>query len=115
MYKYFELDEFTCSETGDNFIKHDFVATLDKMRERCGFPFVINSGYRSPMHTKEVCKPTPGQHCAGQCADIAVKNSHQRYMIITEAIKSGFTGLGIAANYVHIDRRKTPAAWVYKK
>ncbi len=50
MPKYFDLDEFACQHTGQNLIDPNFVESLDELREVCGFPFTITSGYRSPAH-----------------------------------------------------------------
>ena len=46
--KYFALSEFNCQETNQNEMCPEFLERLDALREACGFPFVITSGYRSP-------------------------------------------------------------------
>jgi hypothetical protein len=51
MYKHFDISEFRCRETGENDMKEEFIHMLDELRERCGFPFTITSGYRSTQHT----------------------------------------------------------------
>ena len=103
--KYFSYDEFKCKETGENKIKPDFVARLDLLREACGFPFVITSGYRSPEHSIEAAKEKPGTHAQGIAADIAVKNGIERGKIVRAAIDLGFTGIGVAKDFVHVDIR----------
>ena len=50
MFKYFSRDEFVCQATGENEIEDELIFALDELREHCGFPFVITSGYRSPDH-----------------------------------------------------------------
>ena len=40
----------------------DFLQKLDALREVCGFPFIITSGYRSPNHSIEAAKAKPGTH-----------------------------------------------------
>jgi len=82
MFKYFTLEEFACQETGENGIKEEFVTSLDALRHECGFPFVITSGYRSPRHSIEAKKQTPGQHTTGCAADIAISNGAQRFIIL---------------------------------
>jgi len=52
-YKYFKLSDFDCQETGENRMEEEFIERLDKLREACGFPFIITSGYRSPEHSIE--------------------------------------------------------------
>jgi hypothetical protein len=47
--KHFTMKEFDCKETGQNQMKRDFIELLDILRENCNFPFVITSGYRSPI------------------------------------------------------------------
>ena len=71
-FKYFSRDEFKCSETGNNEIQDEFIHALDKLRESCGFPFAITSGYRDPSHSVEAKKEKAGQHTLGIAADIAV-------------------------------------------
>jgi len=115
-YRYFDLEDFACQETGENFILPSFVNRLDHLRDVCGFPFIVNSGYRSPKHSAEVSKPegSRGQHTLGMAADIAVKNAEQRYLIVKHATALGFTGIGIAKSFVHVDTRATtPVIWTY--
>ena len=113
-FKYFKRDEFACSETGGNEIKDDFVLDLDDLREVCGFPFVITSGYRAPEHSIEAAKDEPGQHTTGHCADIAVANGRQRFTLVSEALKAGFTGIGVGKDFVHLDQRNgIPVMWTY--
>lgn len=113
-YKYFTYDEFACQETGENETQDRFIRRLDILREKCGFPLVINSGYRSPNHSIEAAKPTPGQHSSGRCADIRARNARDKYVILMFAMEMGFTGIGVAKDFVHIDERSGPGVcWTY--
>lgn len=58
--KYFDISEFDCKETGENEMNALFLSMLDKLREACGFPFIITSGYRSVKHSAEINKPNGG-------------------------------------------------------
>lgn len=112
--KYFRKGEFACKQTGENNMDTRFVKRLDRLRGRCGFPFVITSGYRSVEHSAEIDKPIPGTHTRGIAVDIAVEHGHQRYLIVSEAIAMGFCGIGVAKNFIHIDDRDdTPVIWTY--
>ena len=118
MAKYFNRDEFACSYTGDNEIKEEFIEALDALREACGFPFIITSGYRAKSHPVEKHKTTTGTHVQGIASDIKVTDGLQRFKIVEEAIKLGFTGIGIATNFIHVDLRSpddtTPyVMWVF--
>jgi len=114
MFKYFKLEDFNCQETTENKMDENFIHKLDQLREACGFPFYITSGYRSPKHSIEKRKKFPGQHCQGIAADIAVTGGAQRMEIIKHAAALGFTGIGVAKTFVHVDTRtSTPMAWCY--
>lgn len=112
--KYFKLKDFDCQETGENKMNNEFLAKLDALREACGFPFIVTSGYRSPSHSIEAKKVIPGTHAQGIAADIKVNGGNQRYMIVKKALDLGFTGIGIAKTFVHVDTRETtPVMWDY--
>ena len=115
MYKYFSRDEFACQATGENEIEDELILALDELREACGFPFVITSGYRSPQHPIELGKIKPGTHAQGIAADIAVSSGIQRHTIVKKAIELGFSGIGVANGFVHVDVRPTdvPVMWTY--
>jgi uncharacterized protein YcbK (DUF882 family) len=94
--KYFTVDEFNCQYTGENQMDPEFMEKVDKLREYCGFPFVITSGYRSPDHPLEAVKEIPGTHAQGIAADIKI------------------TGLGVAGDFIHLDTRgSVPVMWTY--
>ena len=113
-FKYFTRDEFKCSETGNNDIQDEFIHALDKLRESCGFPFTITSGYRDPSHSVEAKKEKVGQHTLGIAADIAVSGGSQRFMIVSKALELGFSGIGVAKSFVHVDiRTSDPMLWCY--
>lgn len=114
MFNHFTLDEFACKETGENHIDPAFVALLDILRDRCGFPIVITSGYRSPNHSIEKAKSAPGMHTTGRAADVAVSNGHQRYEILKRAFDLGFTGIGVHKGFIHLDTRQAASiTWLY--
>ena len=117
-FKYFKLEDFNCQETGENEMSRDFIHRLDELREACGFPFIITSGYRSPNHSIEKRKEKAGKHAQGIAADIKAANGYQRYKIVEEAIKMGFNGIGVARTFIHVDSRicgadKAPVMWCY--
>ena len=115
MFKYFTLEEFDCQETGENEMQHEFIHALDALRDECGFPFKITSGFRSKNHSLEVKKANGGgQHTRGNAADIAVAGGHQRFIIVSNAIRLGFSGIGVARTFIHVDTRTTnQVIWTY--
>ena len=103
MPKYFDLDEFACQHTGQNLIDPNFVESLDELREVCGFPFTITSGYRSPAHPIEAKKSKAGTHAQGIAADLAVSNGRERGITARNANDLGFMGIGVAKGFVSLD------------
>ena len=91
-YKYFSLDEFVCSETGE--------------QDMC--PEFLNHSAEKSKKSK-----TPGTHTLGIAADVAVSGGSQRMAIVKHASAMGMS-VGIAKTFVHVDIRKTPAmCWCY--
>tara|TARA_R110000765_G_scaffold199616_1_gene305171 strand:+ start:49 stop:405 length:357 start_codon:yes stop_codon:yes gene_type:complete len=118
VFKYFKIEDFNCQETGENEMSEDFIHMLDELREACGFPFIITSGYRSKSHSIEKRKEKAGKHAQGIAADIRARNGNERYKIVEQAIKMGFTGIGVAGSFIHVDSRirgadKAPVMWCY--
>lgn len=112
--KYFKLSEFDCQQTGENLMAPEFLLMLDALRHECGFSFTITSGYRSPNHSIEAAKAKAGTHAQGIAADIAATDAHQRFVIVSNAVKLGFQGIGVARSFIHVDSRKTaPRVWSY--
>ena len=92
----------------------EFLELIDELRHRCAFPFVITSGYRSPNHPIEAAKSVPGTHANGIAADIKIEDGNTRFKILKQAMALGFTGIGIAPNFIHVDiRETTPVIWTY--
>mgnify|MGYP003628126566 FL=1 len=114
-YKYFKIEDFNCQETGENEMHPEFIKKLDHLREICGFPFIITSGYRSPNHSLERSKPNGGgSHTKGIAADIRASGGSERYQIQKHAYALGFTGIGQHKSFIHLDIRDTkPVAWPY--
>ena len=113
-FSYFKRSEFDCQCTGNNEMKDEFIEKLDKLRHACGFPFNITSGYRDPSHPIEARKAKAGTHAQGIACDIAVAGGAERYIIVREALKLGFTGIGVAKTFIHVDiRETTPVMWEY--
>ena len=116
-WKYFKYDDFKCKHCDANQMDENVIDQLDAMREECGFPFIINSGYRCPEHNAAVSKTgLNGPHTTGKAVDIRVTSGRQRWMIMYSALIRGLTRFGIAKTFVHIDwTRETDqkVVWTY--
>lgn len=113
--RYFNRSDFDCQVTGNNEMSDDFLKKLDDLRHECGFPFIITSGYRDPIsHPIEAKKKIPGTHSRGIAADIKIRSGAEGYIIVQNALKAGFTGIGVAKTFIHVDTRDTmPVIWCY--
>ena len=99
-------------------MNEDFMYRLDNLRERFGFPIAVTSGYRTPYHNKAVGGSPKSAHILGRAADIVVI-PERRTRLIHWAHRIGFTGIGIAETFIHLDDmdgtdRKRPYLWIYK-
>jgi len=114
--RYFKIDEFNCSCCSKNEMDREFLDRLDKAREYAITPFVISSGFRCKSHNKSSGGTETSSHLKGLAADIVVKNSEQRYKILTGLINAGFNRIGIAINFIHVDYDQTKpqgVIWIY--
>lgn len=112
--KYFRIEEFDCQETGNNRMNPEFLEKVDELRKLCGFPLVVTSGYRDPSHSIEIAKAQPGTHTQGIAADLRVEDAHHRYILLTTAFNLGFSGIGVAKTFIHVDTRDSlPLVWTY--
>lgn len=112
--RYFKLSDFNCQETGNNEMSEEFLEKLDDLRHKCGFPFIITSGYRDPTHSIEARKAKAGTHARGIASDIRINTGKEAYDIIKNAQSMGFNGIGVAKSFIHVDIRKgMPVLWSY--
>tara|TARA_R100000005_G_C4967455_1_gene181707 strand:+ start:94 stop:447 length:354 start_codon:yes stop_codon:yes gene_type:complete len=103
--RYFVLDEFDSPDLpgSGEFMNQDFLDLLEKARERAAVPFRITSGYRSEKHNKDVGGVPNSSHRYGLAADISCANSTRRFLIIEALLHVGFTRIGIADTFIHVD------------
>ena len=80
----------------------DFLAKLDEARSVAGIPFIINSAYRSPEHPLSIKNPT-SSHIKGLAVDISSKYSRERFLILDALLVVGFSRIGIADTFIHVD------------
>lgn len=115
-WKYFKLKEKTGS-LGHTVADLDtrLVDILDKMREECGFPFTITSGYRTVEENKLVGGVAGSAHIKRLAVDIKLTNPSRRLPIVESALKNGIIGIGIHKDFTHldIDDTKDKRIWIY--
>jgi uncharacterized protein YcbK (DUF882 family) len=121
--EFFTEAEFACKHCGEQKMDTAFLLDLAALRRECGFPFVVSSGYRCPVHNANVSTTgANGPHTTGRAVDIAVSGT-RAMSLLRAAIGGGFTGIGVqqkgAGRFIHLDNlpqaagRVRPAIWSY--
>lgn len=111
-YKY-----FSSSEVAQWKLKPELWTLLDKMREECGFPFIINSGLRTKAENDKLKdSASDSAHLSGLACDISIKDSLKRFKIVQVALNNGINRVGISDSFIHIDISPTHpknVIWLY--
>lgn len=120
---YFDFEEFDSpDEVGSGLpvseggkMDINFLHKLDQARVIAGVPFKINSGYRSEKWNLKVGGRVGSSHRKGCAVDIHCNNSYYRSEILQGLISVGFTRIGIANTFIHVDldKDKENAIWLY--
>jgi hypothetical protein len=107
---YFSIKEFDSPDApgSGELMDSYFIERLALVRAKCGFPFIINSGYRTPSHNAKVGGKQNSAHLRGLAADIMIQNDRYRFSIIKAACGYGFRRIEIGTIkdvklWVHLD------------
>jgi uncharacterized protein YcbK (DUF882 family) len=120
MTPHFSDDELACKCGCGMLPQADFMAKVEKLRVKAGFPFPVTSGARCPKHNNAVSGTgLIGPHTTGRAIDIAVSRA-QAHRLLVLACAAGFTGIGVNQKgnnrFIHLDDLETsarPAIWSY--
>lgn len=88
-----------------------FLDALQALRAAMGAPLIIRSGHRCAQWNAAVGGAPLSQHKT-IAVDIGLEG-HDRARLLAAAIDGGFTGIGLARGFMHLDRRARPARWFY--
>jgi len=104
-YKWFKLDEFDSpdKEGSGEMMDDAFMHQLDLARDIAGFPFIINSGFRSIAHNQKIGGVRNSSHLLGHAADIHCGSSKKRFLLMEAMLDAGFTRIGVGSNFIHVD------------
>jgi len=116
--KHFDIKEFDSPDlpgSASRYMDKKFLDLLDNARSWAKTPFIINSGYRTPEHNGKIKGSPTSSHMKGLAVDIACDNSLDRFNIIDALLGEGFTRIGVANTFIHvdIDKSKPDAIWLY--
>ena len=93
-----------------------FLNMLDDARSIAGVPFFINSGFRTPERNALVGGKPDSSHLKGCAADIKAIDSRSRGLILKALRQVGFTRIGIAKTFIHVDSEESKdqnVTWLY--
>ena len=118
--EYFNSDEFDC-KCGKCFttdVSQTLVWKILDIRESAGCPVVIKSGYRCHAYQEKLrgegIQTSKGMstHEAGIAADITTgKHTGKELEMIARSV--GFTSIGVAKDWIHVDLRGGERRWEY--
>ncbi|MEO0467552.1 MAG: D-Ala-D-Ala carboxypeptidase family metallohydrolase, partial [Pseudomonadota bacterium] len=88
-----------------------FLDALEALRADAGRPLIVTSGHRCAQWNGYVGGAPRSMHKT-LAVDIRLAG-HDRRLLLASARRLGFTGLGLARTFLHLDRRGAPAFWYY--
>lgn len=116
--KNFSWSEFECKcgLCGEYSMDIQFVNRLQRMREAYGRGITISSGFRCKLHNELIGGVSTSSHLKGVAADISYAGSRDRHDLILAALEAGFSRIGIAESYIHVDldtSKSQRVIWLY--
>ena len=101
----------------------DFMAKVEKLRVRVGFPLPVTSAARCPKHNRAVSGTgEDGPHTRRRAIDLGISRQ-QAFIVMRAAMELGFTGMGFQqkgdARFLHLDDlpdapgQPRPTVWSY--
>lgn len=109
----FTTREFACHGNGccdAVMVDEGLVGYLQQIRDHFGVPVHINSGYRCPIHNAAVGGAAGSYHTKGMATDIRVEGVAP-LSVAQYAQRIGILGIGLYADFVHIDTRTQKSFW----
>lgn len=115
--QHFKPKEFKCrcgrSECDAPQMDMEHMLKLEGLRREWGEPMLCTSGSRCVFWNAHVGGALLSQHVKGKASDWQMPKARQE-RFVELAKKHGFTGIGIADTFVHLDTRPGPRrVWSY--
>jgi uncharacterized protein YcbK (DUF882 family) len=104
--------ECQCGQCRSKPISLELVYLLQDVRDHFNKPIKITSGYRCPVHNKNVGGSRNSRHMKADAADFVVKGVDAAD--VQEYLKDHEGGLGIGSiAFTHVDTRGVKKRWYY--
>lgn len=97
-------------------MKRDTLLMADRARGMCGFPWHINSGFRTKQHNdslKDASKTS--SHMKGYAFDVRCIGEKRRFDMVKAGLAVGFHRIGIYDTFIHFDNDPNKAPRIWKK
>ena len=116
--KYFNYSEFDSPDVqgSGQLMDKTLLEMLDEVRDKFDKPIHITSGFRTPAHNEAVGGVETSSHLKGLAVDIACTNGTDRFDLLNCILDVGFSRVGIAKNFIHIDidfEKAQGVTWIY--
>jgi len=116
--KYFNYSEFDSPDVqgSGQLMDKTLLEMLDEVRDKFDKPIHITSGFRTPAHNEAVGGVETSSHLKGLAVDIACTNSTDRFDLLNCILDVGFSRVGIAKKFIHIDidfEKAQGVTWIY--
>ena len=124
LYENFTEAEMTCKcGCGRADMTVELMDNLQALRNLCGFPLKVNSGFRCPDYNDRIASSgRDGPHTLGTAVDIGISGT-PAHTVLTRAARFNFTGIGISQRgphenrFIHLDTiqpgMRHPRSWVW--
>lgn len=108
--EHFQVRELSCRHCGRVYVTPLLMTMLESLRSRVGVPLTINSGYRCPVHNRNLNGAPSSKHMLGMAADIAVPDKYrvnpaeflEACEDIAKSVNGGYHYYPVS-HFVHID------------
>lgn len=116
--RYFNYQEFDSPDfpgSGVVYMRDDFLKMLDDVRHHSGFPFLVNSGYRTRKYNESLKgSSSDSAHIYGKASDIHMPSLEHMRKAVNVARSVGFKRIGqyrtASGNwFIHLDNDWTKA------
>ena len=116
---HFNEEELTCKCGCGAVCSGELLFKLEALRRGLDRAVIVNSGARCPTYNKAIKGAENSFHIStvkspSEAVDIRLNNGSERFEIVSEGLKLGFTGIGVGEDFIHLDIRKSaPVLFVY--